>query len=37
MRKRKKRPGIDWKSLIAQAMLDLIVGLILLIIEQLLE
>ena len=32
MKKRKKRSRIDWVTLLAQAMLDLIIGLILLII-----
>lgn len=33
MRNQKKRPRIDWITLLAQAMLDLIIGLILLIIS----
>ena len=33
MRKRKKSPKIDWLGLLAQAMMELIVGLILLILE----
>ena len=34
MRKRKKSSNIDWLHLLAQAMMELIVGLILLIIER---
>lgn len=37
MMRQKKRPRIDWLTLIAQAMLDLIISLILLIIEQALK
>ncbi len=33
MSKPKKKPRIDWLTLIAAAMLDLIVGLILILIE----
>lgn len=33
MSKPKKKPSIDWLTLLAMAMLDLIVGLILILIE----
>lgn len=37
MMRQRKRPRIDWPTLIAQAMLDLIISLILLIIQQMLK